>query len=344
MPWAPAVMIALAVCAAGPAPKGAAKGNISLELVTAERMPVTATKDWFDLLTELGVGGLTIRSAGDNDEVSVDVVGRKDAPSYRVKGILKGNNVLYLPKGRFTLRDRAGLKQWLDNLADLGIAGVTEQRSAFGLLPSQLQEVNADLSQKIDFDTTGKTVAEFVNQCAAGLKMGMTVDPAVFRDLQETKVTDDLKGLSSGTALAAALRPLGLVLEPQRPAGGEIRYRIGKPASGRESWPVGWKPQEGNAKVLPQRFESIEVEINATPLPEALHEIGERLKVSMLFDHNALALHGIDPAKVEVTLPSKKLSYSLIIQKILGQARLKSELRVDEAGRPFYWITAVKPA
>lgn len=343
MSLAPAMMLTLALCAAGPAQKGV-KANISVELITAERMPVTASKDWYDLFTELGVSGLTIRSAGEKDEVSVEAVGRKDAPSYRVKGILRGNNVLYLPNGRFGLKDRAGLKQWLDNLADLGVAGVAEQRSAFGLLPAQLQEINADLSQQVNFSTVGKTAAEFVNACASQLKFAVAVDPAVVRDLQETKLTDELKGLSSGTALAAALRPAGLVLEPQRPAGGEIRYRIGKPAGGRESWPVGWKPQAANAKVLPQRFESIDVEINATPLTEALDGIAEQLKVAMLFDHNALALHGIDPAKVEVKLPPKKLSYSLIIQKILGQARLKCELRVDEAGQPFYWITTIKPA
>lgn len=342
MSLAPAALLVLSLCAAGPQ-KGT-KANISIELITAERMPVTATKDWYDLFTELGVNGLTIRGAGDGDEVSVEAVGRKDSPSYRVKGILRGNNVLYLPKGRFTLKDRAGIKQWLDNLADSGIAGVSEQRSAFGLLPAQLQEVNADLSQRIGFTTVGKTSGEFVNECSSKLKFAVAVDRDVIRDLQETKLSDELKGLSSGTALAAALRPAGLVLEPQRPTGGEIRYRIGKPASGRESWPVGWKPQEANAKVLPQRFESIDVEISETPLTEALDSIAEQLKVAMLYDHNALALHGIDPGKVLVKLPPKKLSYSLIIQKILGPARLKCELRVDEAGQPFYWITTIKPA
>ena len=40
----------------------------------------------------------------------------------------------------------------------------------------------------------------------------------------------------------------------------------------------------------------------------------ERLKMPVLWDHNALALHGIDPAKIEVKLPAKKLTYSLILQ------------------------------
>ena len=38
-----------------------------------------------------------------------------------------------------------------------------------------------------------------------------------------------------------------------------------------------------------------EVEINDVPLPEALTVIGEQLKLPMLMDHNAMALHGVDP-------------------------------------------------
>ena len=57
-----------------------------------------------------------------------------------------------------------------------------------------------------------------------------------------------------------------------------------------------------------------------------------------------MGLHGIDPAKIQVKLPKKKLTYSLILQKILAQGKLKKELRADEAGKTLMWITTLKPA
>ena len=73
-----------------------------------------------------------------------------------------------------------------------------------------------------------------------------------------------------------------------------------------------------------------------------MQAIGARLKVPLLLDHNALARYGIEPDKVNVSVPRGKTTHSLILQKILFQARLKSELRVDEAGTPFLWITSLK--
>jgi hypothetical protein len=148
--------------------------------------------------------------------------------------------------------------------------------------------------------------------------------------------------VSSGTALAAMLRPAGLVLTPEQPAGQSLGYRISKSAAGRESWPIGWNPQEPARKVLPELFEFLNVEIEEIPLSDALDAIGGRLKVPLLLDRNALALHNIDPNKVEVSVPSKRLTYIQILQKVLFKSRLKHEVRVDEAGKPFLWITSVK--
>ena len=38
------------------------------------------------------------------------------------------------------------------------------------------------------------------------------------------------------------------------------------------------------------------------------------------------------------------MSYSQVLRKILSQAKLRYELRVDDADKPFLWITTVKPA
>jgi hypothetical protein len=72
--------------------------------------------------------------------------------------------------------------------------------------------------------------------------------------------------------------------------------------------------------------------------------IQARLEVPVFYDRNAMALHGIDPAQSPAELPSKRISYSQTLNRLLSQAKLKYELRVDEAEKPFLWITSIKPA
>jgi hypothetical protein len=59
-------------------------------------------------------------------------------------------------------------------------------------------------------------------------------------------------------------------------------------------------------------------------------------------DHGALARRQIEPAHIMVSLPAQRTFYKNILNRILFQARLKGELRVDEAGRPLFWITTIQ--
>ena len=210
-------------------------------------------------------------------------------------------------------------------------------------MPKQLEAVHKDLTRTVRESTKGVNASKVVEVIGKTLDAPLVLDRTAPAALAEVTIEDDLAGLSSGTVLAAILRPAGLVLQPERPTGGKLQYRIGPPRAGEESWPIGWKTNEAPREVLPTLFEQINVEIKDAELPEVLRSIQERLEVPFLFDHNALALHKIDIAKVAATVPGKRLSYSQILQKVLLQARLKFEVRKDEAGKPLIWITSIKP-
>lgn len=158
-----------------------AKPTISLDLSTEKGFPITGSKDWYDLLTSLGVNQLTIHSSDARTEVGAEETGSKKSPNYRVTGILSADNILHLPGGKFSLRNRAEIKKWLDNLADQGIAGVVQERAAFGLLPGQLVDVNTDLSQPIRFSTMGISSRAMLDECGKKLKFALQFDADVSR-------------------------------------------------------------------------------------------------------------------------------------------------------------------
>src|SRR3954453_2828533 len=107
------------------------KPRVSFEVVTKAGLSPTVSAQWYKALTDLGVAGLTIRSAKPGDEMAVKEAA--GARSYKVTGILGADSQLYLPGGKFSLHDAARLRKWLENLGDAGPEGVTAPRGGFGL-------------------------------------------------------------------------------------------------------------------------------------------------------------------------------------------------------------------
>jgi hypothetical protein len=60
-------------------------------------------------------------------------------------------------------------------------------------------------------------------------------------------------------------------------------------------------------------------------------------------DYQATAAKGINVDKLVVSYPSRKASYSLLLRGVTTRSKLSYVLRIDEAGKPFAWITAWTP-
>ncbi|HEV3340749.1 MAG TPA: hypothetical protein VG125_10350 [Pirellulales bacterium] len=339
------ILLATAFAAIGEAAQGQAR--VELELATSSAFPATAQQEWYRLLSELGVDGLRIRKAQSEDKVEVKVAGSKQAPVYRVVGRLASGNQLELPGGKFALHDRAGLSKWLAKLRAEGpeASGGGGATTPFGLNAKQLAAANADLAAPVAFDTKGITPAEFLEKLAPALKYPLNVDRATKQRLAHAEpIGDQLQGLASGTALAYALRSQGLGLLPRIGETKKLEYAVVKPGGAQAAWPVGWPLQDRKPiDLLPELFEHRNAEIDDFPLAETLEAICDKLKTPVLYDHYALARQGIDAAKVNVKFPASRTWYAKVLEKVLHQAKLKGEWRVDEAGKPLLWVTTLKP-
>ena len=317
--------------------------RVEIELVMEPGFPTDQARKWIALLEKAGARGIRVRGGNVGDRVQVEPTGTARNPSYKVTGILTLDEKLLLPGGKYTASDAAGVSRWLARLKEGGTEGLSAKPGAFGLLPAQLVATHEALSAKVNFSTKGQPTREVVERIADAMSVKVTLEASAQRALEATEpVGDELQGLSHGTALAAAIRPAGLVLVPVKD-GGQVQLRITDSKNVQESWPIGWPlPKEKSPKdVVPDMLKFIPVEINDTPLSEALSAIAGRLKVPLVFDYNALARQRIDLAAAKVTLPKSKTFYSNILSKLLFQAKLKYELRLDEADQPFLWITSV---
>lgn len=305
--------------------------------------PPTEAHKWSQSLGRLGLGSVRIRSMRDGEQPQVTNRGSENHPRYHVLGVLTTRNELRLPGGSYGLGDLTRLKA---DLAKLGQSPADREQAkiiAFGLTASELKAVREALQAPVDFETQGKPAADTLRRIAAGAKLAVHFDDEATRLLAHAEpVYDDVRGISTGAALAAVLRPYGLTLQPRKRSSERIDLWIAPARSGADAWPVGWPPPEKDTKLLPVLLEFLNAEIDEFTLTETLAAIGPRLKAPMLLDHNALAHNQIDPDKIKISIPPGRTFYKRLLSKILFQARLTSELRVDEAGKPLLWITTLK--
>jgi hypothetical protein len=323
------------------APAGAAPaGEVQLEIAGDNQLGAGMSfQQWGQALAAAGVQNVRLRSAHEGDKPSIEVGGTPQLPLYKVTAVLGARDELIVPGGRFRRSECKKLAAWLDDLAKRGPVEKREKVSAFGLTASQLGKVNSDLSKAVGFSTKGMTRSEAVNKIAGQLGLALKIEG----DLADgdDKIEEELSGFSSGTALACILRPVGFCMLPQ--VNGEtLSYAVKKAELDQEIWPVGW-PAEAAQKVLPALYEFHNVNVSGVTASKLLEVVGRQINAPVLFDHNALAWHVIEPDKATVSHPQQRTTYSVALRKMLGKIGLKFEVRVDEAGKPFLWVSTVKP-
>lgn len=317
--------------------------TVYLEIFIDDRTPLTAPQEWIARLGQVGVSGVQIRSKQPDDKVAVERVGTPSQPVYRVTGSLNSSGELVLPGARFRAPEAARVAEWVKQLARLGPPSERPARLPFGLLPNKLEQVRADLRRPVGFLTAGMTRAAVVQRIASQLEIALEAPKAAMQALESDKTEEELCGLSSGTALACVLRPAGLCLVPKESEVGNLRYEVVSAAPNLEIWPVGWPPEKLERDVVPEMYEFRNVNVQDVPVCKVVEAVCARLKVPALWDHNALARHGVEPDKAIVSVPKSRTTYGILLRKALFQARLKYEVRVDEAGKAFLWVTTLKP-
>lgn len=317
--------------------------RVELELIMGEGFQPQNAQDWLKALDKAGADNIRIRAAQIGDGIGVKNLGSEGRPNYRVYGMLTGDNRLMFEGSTFRISDIGGIKKYLDTLREGGVEGLLGEKVAFGLSARLLVKVHEDLAAGIPFSTRDQSVADLIPAFEKMLQIELELDPSAKKGLREGEpVKEELRGLSAGTALAAICRPLGLVLVPQRD-GRDVKLVVTDSQEAEEHWPIGWPIEDGPINVAPKLFKTLPVTIRDFSLREVLEAIQPRTEMPFIYDLNSFARHGVDLDETSIELEGK-MSYQRAIRRALQQAKpsLKSELRQDEQGKPFLWITTVR--
>lgn len=317
-----------------------AEPRAELELAMQRGFPTTQSHEVVKALGRVGFDHVRVRGERGSERPSVEKRGTAESARYMIVGVLNTKGEVELPGSTFSYRDRAGMQQWLDALKRGAPAAGDGDSSAFGLSKAQFEAVMLDLKSGVTFETKDLDADEAVGAIGRVIRGPLSISPAAGRALRADKVRDELKGMTSGTALAAILRPAGCYFKPDV-KNGSIRYVVDAADAESEPWPIGWPSARDDRKLLPKAFDWVTVELEDVSAADVLDAIRDRLKIPFLLDHNSLALARIDPAKIKYDHGTTRTYYYKVLGQVLFKARLKSEVRVDERGKPFLWITTL---
>jgi hypothetical protein len=245
--WAVAVALSpLAI------PRTEAAERVELELITEPGFPVNGAQRWLASLKDVPFDSVRIRSAKPGDQVEVRQRVGDGSRTYQVIGLLSERDTLVLPGGEFRMGDTGGLRGWLAKIEEGGETRLQETEGPFGLTPTQLVKVHEALCPPVAFSTQGQPSFDVLKRIAGGLSLSFLADTEARQMMAGPEtVADELQGLSAGTALVAVLRPLGLVMAPQKQADGAIKLWITDVRRAAESWPVGWPSQKSPRETAP---------------------------------------------------------------------------------------------
>lgn len=323
--------------------------TITVELLTGSSGVGLKARQWAEILGKLDVI-VTVRNGRSDDKVGVTE--RKAGATLRtvtVVGALDSAGRLIFPDQVFTEDDADKLAKWINELRVYGAQGDPNGRPVWGLTKEQFGVIHTALKKPLAAETKDVEITKAVGLFDLPRDHPVRFSSEAIGRLKEKggqlKVSQSVQGVSQGTALAVLLAEQGLGFRPRRLPDGGIELTVFPLDETSKFWPVGW-PREGNVPdTCPALFQFKNIELDDKPLDEVLEAVAGVLEIPILIDRQGLVAKGVDLAQVKITFPRKRTTWTEALKSFTYKAKSKMEVLVDEAGRPFLWITPIdKPA
>ncbi|QDU45890.1 hypothetical protein Mal52_43870 [Symmachiella dynata] len=325
--------------------------HLEIQLLTGNGGANRTAQRWSEYFQKMNVA-VRIRRATPRDKPGVTEknIGNSVRRVIVIAGMDRQGRLI-LPGRMFSLSQGGRLAEWLDELRTYGAQGSPEGQPAWGLTKKQLDQVLLPLKRPLTIDPKGKDLLAAMVLFAPDMEQGdlpihVTPDAKEIMAHPRSKelFPQSLAGLSRGTALAILLRHYGLCFTPQRTPTGDLELSVRDITKTKQPWKVGWPwpDDKSRSSIAPNLFKYVTVDLEDRPLADVVEAASSAIGIPILVDHAGMNEWHIDYDKIQVTFPRKRTTWGLAIQRIAFQSRLRRELYIDEAGKPFVWLTPIE--
>lgn len=317
--------------------------TITVELVTGSEGVGFKARNWADILSKLDVV-VTIRNSRADDKLGVtEDKGAGALRSVRVVGAIDSKGRLVFPDQVFTEDDAGKLSAWLKELRTYGAQGDPGGQPVWGLTKEQFGVIHNALKKPLAAETKGVAVTKVVTKFDLPKEYPIAFTTTAARRLRDrgdrAEVSQSLTGVSQGTALAVLLAEQGLGFRPRRLPDGMIELTVAPLEEAKDAWPVGWPRDREIPETAPALLQFKTIDLDDEPLDQVLEAISGQIHLPILVDRAGLEAKEVDLSEVKITYPLKKSTWITALKEFTFKAKAKVEVLLDEAGKPFLWIT-----
>lgn len=326
---------------------GRLKTTIEMTLLTPRFGAGVDAQKWAKVLGDLGVIA-QFRQPVLGDEPKIEDHVRGTLRTVEVVGALAPDGTLRFTELGFTVEDGKALAEWVAELQTYGAQGAPDGQPLWGLTKGQFDELYASLSQAVPEELEGLDVEQAIQKlplpAAHPLKVRTTAEPRL-KPGAARPVENRVAGFSCGTALAIVLAENGLAFRPLRTPDGGIELAVEPLNPAVLSWPQGWELENptNQSDHLPRLFQFAEIGFENAALQDVLDACAAAVETPIVVDYESLTKQRVDLAKLQVSFPKKKTTWSLMLNQCIYKAGLTKQVRTDELGRPFLYISPFVP-
>ena len=299
---------------------------------------------WGKVFQQLGLV-VTFRDGRPGERTQIANVPQQEPPTTSIIGLMEPDGRILIRDKKYSINDPQPLADLVQQVSEYGAAGPPDRSPQWGLTDEQFAFVTQQLSVPVSDQVKPRTAVEAIDSLQL---------PSVFQvrfadsareqafavaDIQPDALAQ-LVGMSKGTAMAIVLAQFGLGFRPL--AGERPGYYIIEIHAGGENdnlWPVGWKTKETLFSINPALFKAVEFELEAVELKGLIAVIADRIGLSCFYSNNRLQAAGIDPEKLTYSRKRDKVSPSRMLTLLGDKFKMGLDVRCDEAGQCFLWVT-----
>jgi len=306
------------------------------------------SQEWGRVFQELGYS-VRFRAPRAGEAPRVEDLDRDDFLATRVVAAMAADGSIRIGKQKFDIESTKLLTQALADIQRHGAKGPPNSNPTWGLTDEQFKEVTQLLGVPVENPVELQSSILAVESAGLPANMRIKFTDAARQQalaLRPESAPDaiELQGFTKGSAIAIVLAQYGLGFRPRYVAPGQYDMEIDLGNESNNLWPIGWKPVQSFSEILPSYFRAIPLDVEDVEVSALVGAISEKIGVAHFSSAYELAAKGLDINTLRYTRKDDRISPARLLTAVGDKLELGFDVRVDEAGKMFLWVTTADDA
>ena len=305
-------------------------------------------QEWGRVFQQLGYS-VKFREPRGGESPRIEDQDRDDILATRVVAAMAADGSIRIGTQKFDTETTQPLTTALAEIRKHGAKGPPDSSPTWGLTDDQFKGVVQLLAAPVEnpVELQSSILAIESIGLSGNMKMKFTDaarEQALGKKPDAAPDTIELKGFTKGSAIAIVLAQYGLGFRPRYVAPGHFDIEIDRGNESSNMWPVGWKPEQSFSEILPAYFRAIPLDVEDVNIDALVGAISEKMAVQYFSSAYALRAKGLDINAIKYTRKNDRISPARLLTAIGDKMDLGFDVRVDEAGKLFLWVTTADDA